>query len=855
MSELVGGNSLNTRFKLIRPLGKGGMAHVWLVRDLELDEEMVAKILPPNASDELVALLRRECQQARRLVHPNIPRVFDFHRGDSGHHFISMVHVDGEDLGRFRGRAPNEILSLAIPIADALAYSHRMGVVHRDVKVSNVIVDAGQRPQLIDFGIAGLLGEGVSTEPESPELTEPDSGEEIRSRGGGSRYNVGPQQLAGQEPQPDDDVYAFGVLLYELISGHPPFWPEITSHKIQSEIPEPLQSVHPLPRRFQDLVVSMLEKFPAQRPASMEAVKAELAAIADEITGTSGAEVGTGVAATDIGAEAGPDTDEETTPPAASLTPPPRVQTIQPIPPRPDLGAPATPNAGIGAESVGPRPKRWSRTNVAIFAILGLVAIQVFVLLPDWLEKADSGTDSQAPVVSSSGSSTAVPEVERATDSRQREGDAPGTVSTAPLSSTGSFSAEELRDRAYLEQQAGEALARAKGLQHALEAAGVSIWGAQEYALAAGHLTTGDRGVKTGDYATAAIQYREASRLLQGLEARAPSVLQQVLADGGQALAAGEATSAAAAFALALQLAPDNQVASRGLRSAENLVEVQTLMAAGAQAEHDGDLRAAESSYKSAVALDPVSRPAREALARVRARSRDESFGGFMTQGLAALGRADFSSARQAFARAGKIRPDAPQVAEAVARVVEAEKSAHIAKRQGWAVRLEELERWRSAAAQYDTVLQVDPTLVFAQEGKSRALARAELAAKIAYHLGHPGRLSANAVLEEALELAQEAALVEVAGARHRQQLEQFEKLLETMGQPVLVILESDGQTEVAVYQVGRLGTFVRHELELRPGTYTVVGQLKGYRDVRLKLVVKPGHQPPPLPVRCEERI
>ena len=91
--------------------------------------------------------------------------------------------------------------------------------------------------------------------------------------------------------------------------------------------------------------------------------------------------------------------------------------------------------------------------------------------------------------------------------------------------------------------------------------------------------------------------------------------------------------------------------------------------------------------------------------------------------------------------------------------------------------------------------------------------------------------------------------------AKKFQQPQQFEKLLETMGQPVLVILESDGQTEVAVYQVGRLGTFVRHELELRPGTYTVVGQLKGYRDVRLKLVVKPGHQPPPLPVRCEERI
>lgn len=831
------------------------MAAVWLVRDLELDEEMVAKIVPPDTSEDLVALLRRECRQARRLVHPNIPRVFDFHRGDSGHHFINMAHVDGEDIGRFRGGDPKEILSLAIPIADALAYSHRMGIVHRDLKVSNVILDPDQQPQLIDFGIAGMLGEGVSTEPaESPGLTaEPESGEEVLSRGGGSRYNVGPQQLAGREPQPDDDVYAFGVLLYELISGHPPFWPEITPRNIQSEAPAPMQSVHPVSPRLQEFVISMLEKFPAQRPASMEAVKAELEAIGEEMIGAADADGGgSGGPERNIGpegnfgAEDGAEIEEETTSPAVALSPPPRVQTIQPIPPRADVGAPPTPNAVVSAEGVAARPKRWSRTNVAIFAILGLIAIQVFILLPGWLSRSESGVAPEA----TGAPPTAVLDA-RSIDARpQKEGEAAVIVATDPP-----FSAQELRDRAYLEQQAGEALDKAKGLLHSLEAAGVSIWGAEEHALAIAHLTTGGEGVKSGDYAAAATQYREASRLLERLRMRAPSVLQQALADGRQALAAGEATSAGAAFHLALQLGPDNQIAIRGLRSAQNLKEVQALMAAGAQAEQDGDHREAERSYKAAAVLDPDSRPAREALARVRARSREDAFAGFMTDGLAALGRAEYTAARQALARAGKIRPDSPQVADAVARVVEAENSDNIATRQGWAVRLEELERWRYAAAQFDTVLQVDPTLVFAREGKSRALERAELAESISYHLRHPGRLSANAVFEEVTELAQEAAMVEPAGARHRQQLEQLAKLLEIMGESVLVILESDGQTEVAVYQVGRLGTFVRHELELRPGTYTVVGQLKGYRDVRLQLVVKPGQQPPPLPVRCEEKI
>ncbi len=103
MPGLHGGLRLNARFTLVRSIGTGGMGEVWVIRDRELDEEIAAKILPPGTPEDLVALLRRECSNARRLLHPNIVPVFDFHRGDDGHSFITMARVDGQDAGSLRG--------------------------------------------------------------------------------------------------------------------------------------------------------------------------------------------------------------------------------------------------------------------------------------------------------------------------------------------------------------------------------------------------------------------------------------------------------------------------------------------------------------------------------------------------------------------------------------------------------------------------------------------------------------------------------------------------------------------------------------------------------------------------------
>ena len=206
MTALAPGHILGERFQLIRRLGEGGMGDVWLVEDLELVDRVVAKMVPRDATEDQLTLLRRECRHARKLVHSNIVPVYDFHRA-SGVCFFTMAYVDGTDIGSLRGRPIEDILPPLIAVADALIYAHARGIVHRDLKVSNVMIDQTGAPRLLDFGIAGLV-----TEQER-------SVDGILIRGGGSEGSASPQQLAGAAPSVTDDIYAFGVLARDLLSG------------------------------------------------------------------------------------------------------------------------------------------------------------------------------------------------------------------------------------------------------------------------------------------------------------------------------------------------------------------------------------------------------------------------------------------------------------------------------------------------------------------------------------------------------------------------------------------------------------------------------------------------------------
>jgi hypothetical protein len=246
--------------------------------------------------------------------------------------------------------------------------------------------------------------------------------------------------------------------------------------------------------------------------------------------------------------------------------------------------------------------------------------------------------------------------------------------------------------------------------------------------------------------------------------------------------------------------------------------------------------------------------PARDAGAE-DAERRTREFAAAMSEAQAALAREDWPAARPGLARASALQPGSPAVADLRRRIEEGERTAALAQQREAARAFEAKEDWRRALAEYEAALRLDPAVAFAREGQRRTAARASLAERLDYHIAHPLRLAADAVAREAEVLLQEAREIDAPGPRHRQQIASLEEALDRILTSVPVVIESDEKTDVVVHKVGRLGTFARKVLELRPGTYMVVGTRSGFRDVRRRLVVEPNGPPPPLVVRCEEEI
>jgi hypothetical protein len=226
-----------------------------------------------------------------------------------------------------------------------------------------------------------------------------------------------------------------------------------------------------------------------------------------------------------------------------------------------------------------------------------------------------------------------------------------------------------------------------------------------------------------------------------------------------------------------------------------------------------------------------------------------------MSAAEAAVGRGDWPAARQALARAAALGPGSPAVADARRRLEEGERTALLVRQREAARAAEAQEDWRRALVEYEAALKLDPAVTFALEGRERASARADLAARLDFHIAQPLRLATDAVAHEAEGLLQQAREIDAPGSRHVAQVADLERVLEQVRLAVPVVFESDDTTEVVVHKVGRLGTFSQKVLHLRPGTYTVVGKRRGYRDVRRQVVVEPEGPPPPVVVRCEEEI
>jgi len=265
-------------YAMLRKIGAGGMGEVWLARDPRLERQVALKLLPPALRDdpERRQRLLREARAAAKLSHPNITAIHEVGEAE-GRDYIAFEYVEGqtlEELVRERRLPLAELIDLALQLADALAYAHERGVIHRDLKASNVIVTPRGHPKLLDFGLAKLLGEeGASSARKDTTLTT--AGVIF-----GTPQAMSPEQALGRPVDQRSDVFSFGSLLYEMACGQPAFRGgtvmEVMDAVIHAEPAEILRLRPDLPAELAGIVSRAMRKDPAERYPSFAGLVADL---------------------------------------------------------------------------------------------------------------------------------------------------------------------------------------------------------------------------------------------------------------------------------------------------------------------------------------------------------------------------------------------------------------------------------------------------------------------------------------------------------------------------------------------------------------------------------------------------
>lgn len=261
------GTLLAGRYEIEEVLGRGGMAAVFGVRDMALDRELCAlKILDPKLCEEILdqERFRQEVLISRKLTHPNIVRTFEFGQLATGQKFVVMEHVRGKSLETLLAEHPagipiSAITPILIEVARAMAHAHDHGVVHRDLKPGNILVSHSGDVKIVDFGLAR------SRELQA-KLTQ--AGECV-----GTPLYMAPEQVQGEIVDHRVDIYALGIIAYELASGVPPYeadaWFQLASQIISQPLPRLGRRSSSIPNWFDEFIRKASAKNPAERFQSM----------------------------------------------------------------------------------------------------------------------------------------------------------------------------------------------------------------------------------------------------------------------------------------------------------------------------------------------------------------------------------------------------------------------------------------------------------------------------------------------------------------------------------------------------------------------------------------------------------
>lgn len=382
MSE-QGATVFNGRYELHRQLARGGTADVFLARDQLLDRPVAVKVLFSSfASDEtFVERFRQEAQSAANLSHPNIVAIYDWGE-ERGTYFIVMEYVEGRSLAEILNTEgplhPDRAAEVASDVADALGFAHRNGLVHNDVKPGNILISPSGQVKVTDFGITTVIAKAKAEQSKD--------GKQMVF---GTPSYLSPEQAQGKPVDPKSDLYSLGVVLYEMLTGTPPFTGgspgEIAAAHVRNRPKPPSEHGIKVARSLEAINLKLLAKNPSNRYPAADNLRADLRRYREgqhDLRTKKAAEAKpAGIAPAPIAPVPAPQAAPEPVPIDAT-------QAIAPTAPVAQAAAPAqaAPNEVVYQEHYPPsyRDDEWKRNIIFFVVLAGLIALLFFLVSEFW---------------------------------------------------------------------------------------------------------------------------------------------------------------------------------------------------------------------------------------------------------------------------------------------------------------------------------------------------------------------------------------------------------------------------------------------------------------------------------------